>query len=121
MPCRAALDVQCGARQRRNHPSPRRSPNLQAAIDTAVSGDVIDVASGTYRLPPIPGAGYSVLLNKNITLVARELYQAILDGGGADTVLVRIQGAATVEGFILQNATTALQQRQSPISTSNSI
>jgi hypothetical protein len=95
---------------------PEDAPTIQAAIDAATHGDHIDVAPGHYLLPAATTIGnfkYSLVVNKNVTLRARELYQTVLDGAGDDTVLMLIRAAAHVEGFVLQNAFKGLQQRYS--------
>jgi hypothetical protein len=84
---------------------PEDQPTIQAAIDSALAGDVIDVAPGSYF--------ESLVLNKDVTLKSRELYQAVLDGGGQNTILFQVQAPAHIEGFVVQNAWKGFQQRSS--------
>ncbi|MCA9878022.1 MAG: hypothetical protein KC442_09575 [Thermomicrobiales bacterium] len=83
---------------------------VQAAIDTASSGDTITICAGTYTRPT-SGANRNVALirGKNLTLVGAGAEQTILDGGGVATtqMVVAVQNTATASPVTvkLQNMT----------------
>ena len=74
---------------------PKLYPTIQAAIEAADPGDIIEVASGTYY--------EHVVVNKSLTLIGNGS-STIIDGNGTGMV-VRIIDAADVEirGFTVQN------------------
>jgi len=94
---------------------------IQAAVDSAGPGDVIQVGQGIYQ-----GA---ITLNKPITLVA-ENYDAIypvnnstvLDGMGGEvliTVPPNMTQMPTLRGFVLMNALTAIHTQSPMVIESN--
>ena len=86
------------------HPSVRRlatttvSPGagtLQAALDAASAGDILELADGTYT-----GSGTNVLeINKDITIRAQNSGQAILDGDNARRGIQVTTGTVVLEGL----------------------
>jgi parallel beta-helix repeat protein len=71
-------------------------PTIQAAINAANPGDIIQVASGTYY--------EHVVVNKSLTLIGESSSTTIVDGNGTG-IVVRINAPdVKVRGFTLQNA-----------------
>ena len=71
-------------------------PTIQAAIDAANSGDIIQVASGTYY--------EHVVVNKSLTLIGESRSTTIIDGNGTG-IVVRINAPdVEIKGFTVQNA-----------------
>ena len=68
---------------------------LQTAIDAATAGDVLELADGTYT-----GSGDEVLLiSKDITIRAKNVGQAVLDGENARRVIKITSGTVVLEGL----------------------
>jgi len=94
---------------------------IQAAIDAAEPGDVIQVSAGVYA--------ENLILNKPVSLVA-EVYdqinpvnnQTIIDGrGGAAVILIPLDltQMPVVRGFVIQNAVDGIQASSAFIAESN--
>ena len=94
---------------------------IQAAIDAAEPGDVIQVSAGVYA--------ENLILNKPVSLVA-EVYdqinpvnnQTIIDGrGGAAVILIPLDltQMPTVRGFVIQNGVDGIQASSAFIAESN--
>ncbi|MEO5888084.1 MAG: hypothetical protein ABIQ77_10495, partial [Anaerolineales bacterium] len=94
---------------------------IQAAIDAAEPGDVIQVSVGIYA--------ENLILNKPVSLVA-EVYdqinpvnnQTIIDGrGGAVVILIPpdLTQMPTVRGFVIQNGVDGIQASSAFIAESN--
>jgi pectin methylesterase-like acyl-CoA thioesterase len=82
---------------------PEDHPTIQAAIQAAKPGDVIDVAPGTY-----PGA---ITIDRSVTIVGRDHDPAdprnnttILDGGGA-TVVTVVRGSVPARSSASRSGT----------------
>jgi parallel beta-helix repeat protein len=69
--------------------------SIQGAINSAYDGDTIFVRNGTYC--------ENVVINKTLTLVGENPQTAIIDGGGAGTVLSIMADGVNVSGFTIQN------------------
>ena len=68
---------------------------LQAALDAASAGDILELADGTYT-----GSGAQVLqISKDITIRARNYGQAILDGENARRVIKITSSTVVLEGL----------------------
>ncbi len=73
---------------------PEDYATIQAALDVAVSGDVVSVGPGTYN--------ESVrFISDGVTLRSRVPHEATIDGGGSGHVVVCNPYTATVEGFVI--------------------
>ena len=94
---------------------------IQAAIDAAEPGDVIQVSAGVYA--------ENLILNKPVSLVA-EVYdqinpvnnQTIIDGrGGAAVILIPLDltQMPVVRGFVIQNGVDGIQASSAFIAESN--
>ena len=100
---------------------PADFPTIQAAIDAAKPGDVIQVSAGVYA--------ENLILNKPVSLVA-EVYdqinpvnnQTIIDGrGGAAVILIPLDltQMPVVRGFVIQNGVDGIQASSAFIAESN--
>jgi hypothetical protein len=68
---------------------------LQAALDAASAGDILELADGTYT-----GSGTNVLqISKGVTIRAQNYGQAILDGENARRVIEIVGGTVVLEGL----------------------
>ena len=68
---------------------------LQAALNAASAGDILELADGNYM-----GSGDFVLeISKDITIRAQNSGQAILDGENARRVIKITSGTVTLEGL----------------------
>ena len=94
---------------------------IQAAIDAAEPGDVIQVSAGVYA--------ENLILNKPVSLVA-EVFdqinpvnnQTVIDGrGGAAVILIPLDltQMPTVRGFVIQNGVDGIQASSAFIAESN--
>ncbi len=98
--------------------------DIQSAVDAAVDGDTVDVAPGTYTLSQVdtaePTLRFGISIGKAITVRSRELYQATLAPDDPGLILIRVKGAAHIEGFVLENARAGVYYRIWPQQTSGS-
>lgn len=68
---------------------------IQAAIDSASSGDTILVASGTYR--------ENLTIKKSLSIVGENRTTTIIDGDGSDYAISISSENVTIEGFTITN------------------
>ena len=73
---------------------------IQAAVNAASGGDVIEVAAGTYF--------EHVVVNKPITLVGESNINTLIDGIGSGNVVEVAVDEVTVDGFGIQNGSTGI-------------
>jgi len=69
---------------------------IQAAVDAAYPGDIIQVASGIYY--------EHVVVNKSLTIVGENSSATIIDGDGTGIVVCVNAPDVEIRGFIVQNA-----------------
>jgi len=70
---------------------------IQTAIDSASAGDIVEVASGTYR--------ENISISKQLTVHGTDKTTTTIDAGGIDTDVVSITANdVTLNSFTLQNA-----------------
>lgn len=83
---------------------------IQAAVNAASSGDVIDIAQGTYR--------GTVVVDKPVTLRARRFDAArpqnnstVLDGGGRSVVVIPpgVAAAPVLVGLVIENGDNGIE------------
>jgi cell division septation protein DedD len=84
---------------------------IQAAVDAASPGEIIQVSQGTYH--------ENVTLNKPVSLVAETFDEVnpannktVIDGGGGSTTIFIPPGLTqmpTLRGFVIQNSTNGIQ------------
>jgi len=75
---------------------PTQYSTIQAAINAANPGDIIQVASGTYN--------ESILVNKSVWLIAENPSNTIIDGSGTERNTVHVTANnVKIEGFTIQN------------------
>ncbi len=74
---------------------PKDYPTIQAAINAASSGDIINVSSGTYI--------EHVVVNKSISLIGENRSTTIIDGNMTGTVLSVSADDVEITGFTIQN------------------
>ena len=80
---------------------------LQAALDAASAGDILELADGTYT-----GSGSYVLqISKDITIRAQNFGRAILDGENARRVIEITGGTVVLEGLGVTKG-SAVRRRQ---------
>jgi parallel beta-helix repeat protein len=71
-------------------------PTIQAAINAANSGDIIQVANGTYN--------EGIIVDKSVSLFGDNSSNTIIDGSGTGKDVVRIlANNVVVKGFTIQN------------------
>jgi len=75
---------------------PANYPTIQAAIDAALAGDVIQVALGTYR--------EHLDVAKSLTIVGANSLTTIIDGMSNGTVILLEATTITITGFTIRNA-----------------
>lgn len=83
----------------------RTSAQLQAALESAQDGDVIEIRRGTYRAANADGNGGGFRLADRSNITLRALGKVKIDGGGEVACLtVEDVSGFTVEGIAFQNA-----------------
>jgi len=72
---------------------------IQEAINTATTGDIIYVYNGTYR--------ESIVVNKTVSLIGEDPANTIIEGDGADLLIVSVISPGVFLGnFTVQNTTS---------------
>jgi len=78
---------------------------IQDAIDNASDGDTVFVFSGVYSdFFPNGQWGYSILINKEITLIGENKYNTIINGNGQRDVVRITSHRVNIKGFTIQNS-----------------
>ncbi|MEW5900566.1 MAG: tetratricopeptide repeat protein, partial [Acidobacteriota bacterium] len=89
---------------------PEDFPTIKGAVLAARPGDTVDVADGYYF-------EHNIIIDKNLTLRARNPFRAIVYGvegtKEAEAIFV-VRAEAAIEGFILKNGPIGIVQRESP-------
>lgn len=86
--------------------SEQRAPDLQSMVDAAEPGDEVRVPAGTYR--------GGIVIDEPIRLVAEP--GAVVDGGGAGTVIEVRAPDVSVEGFVVRGSGDSLDHEDAGIS-----
>jgi hypothetical protein len=73
---------------------------IQAAVDNAGVGDVIEVAAGTYY--------EHVVVNRLVTLQGESNSTTIIDGSGSGNVIEVTVGGVMIDGFTIQNGSSGI-------------
>jgi hypothetical protein len=83
--------------------------SIQDAVDASTSGELIDIAAGTYaEHVQIPGGPEPFLIG--LTLLGAGAGATIADGGGTgDVITVRERATAAISGMTLRNGSTGLR------------
>ncbi len=85
---------------------PGDAPTVQAGIDSAVAGDSVLVAPGTYAEPPRPGWGLSMIILKSgvVLLSSAGAAATVLDAQGQGRVVLAdgVNAATRVAGFTIR-------------------
>ncbi len=88
---------------------PRDFPRIKSAVIAACDGDTIVVDDGYYFED-------NIVIDKNLTLRARNPYRAVIYGSSASIrtqAIFVIRAPADIEGFVLKNGLNGLIQRDS--------
>jgi CHAT domain-containing protein len=88
---------------------PRDFPRIKSAVIAACDGDTIVVDDGYYFED-------NIVIDKNLTLCARNPYRAVIYGSSASIktqAIFVIRAPANIEGFVLKNGVNGLIQRDS--------
>lgn len=97
--------------------TPGGTMTIQQAIDAAKSGDIINVAAGTYT-------GALTITNKALTIQGANKTSTIITSGNASTAAMTVDGARSVviSGVTLQNSSTGiLAMRGAAVEVTNAI
>jgi tetratricopeptide (TPR) repeat protein len=89
---------------------PGKFASIESAIAAAAAGDVVEVDNGYY----FEG---NIVLDKAITLRAKNTFQAVIHGetaGRLNDAIFIVRAPVLIEGFILKNGTCGIVQRGSP-------
>jgi parallel beta-helix repeat protein len=81
--------------------APTNHTAIQEAVDAAHPGDIIYVKAGTY-------VEHVVVNIDNIGLLAEDVNNTIIDGGGSGTALQIEANNVTVSGFVVKNSNTGI-------------
>jgi parallel beta-helix repeat protein len=88
---------------------PADYPTIQAAINSANSGDTILVAPDIYY--------ENVVVNKTVSLLGEDRDATIIDGGGTSAAVSITSNGVTISNFTMQHSTTGIYIYQSSNST----
>jgi len=87
---------------------PNDYPTITGAVAHSKDGDTIEVEDGSYFEK-------NIVVDKKIRLRSKNLYGAIIDGGGySNGAVIIVRAACEISGFILKNCTNGILQRGSP-------
>jgi tetratricopeptide (TPR) repeat protein len=87
---------------------PKKFPTIRAAVAAAKDGDTIEVENGIYPEEKI-------IIDSCIRLRSRNLYGAVIYGTEKNPgPIFIIRAKAEIDGFVLKNAFTGIEQRDSP-------
>jgi parallel beta-helix repeat protein len=75
---------------------------IQAAINAASSGEVIEVTDGTYY------ENASLMVNKSVSLIGEDPSYTVIDGGGQPIAIDILSSNVVVSGFTIENGTGEL-------------
>jgi parallel beta-helix repeat protein len=74
---------------------PTSDPTIQALINAAKPGSIVNVPSGTYY--------EHVIVNKSLTLIGENMSTTIIDGNGTGLVIRSSASNVEIKGFTIQN------------------
>ncbi|HNE67937.1 MAG TPA: choice-of-anchor Q domain-containing protein, partial [Anaerolineales bacterium] len=84
--------------------------HIQEAVNKAVAGDVINVATGTYTFSS-NGTPNVVIINKNLKLsggwnsgFTTQTGASVIDGANANNGILAVSGTVNVENFVVKNS-----------------
>jgi len=89
---------------------PQDYPTITGAVCACADGDIIEVGDGFYFEK-------NIILDKNITLKAKNLFGAIITGSSAESssrAIFLVRAKVDISGFVLKNCANGILQRESP-------
>jgi len=87
---------------------PEDFPTIKGAVAHAKEGDIIEVEDGFYYEK-------NIVIDKNISLRSKNLYGAVIDGGGEfKAAIFIVRAKCDIFGFVLKNCYSGIIQRESP-------
>jgi hypothetical protein len=89
---------------------PQDYPTIRGAVCACADGDIVEVNDGFYFEK-------NIILDKNITLKAKNLFRAIITGSLAETssrAIFLVRAKVDISGFVLKNCANGILQRESP-------
>jgi CHAT domain-containing protein len=89
---------------------PQDYRTIKGAVCACADGDIVEVNDGFYFET-------NIILDKNITLKAKNLFGAIITGSsaeGSSRAIFLVRAKADISGFVLKNCANGILQRESP-------
>jgi parallel beta-helix repeat protein len=80
---------------------PEEYATIQGAINSAYSGDVIEVANGNYH--------EHVVINKTVSLIGESKYGTVILGDGTGTVVYVLANNVNITGFAIVNGSIGIE------------